>query len=138
MVDDVIVEDPTKSTLKIFGSFGPAGSIVTLCERICRSVYSSAYYQQDSLTQTKQKGAKMVHKLKTEFVHDLFARQEDLDQKMHSDNDTPAYALLADMIHEKARAMQSTTRENLEELRLRFPDDKQLLRELDVANSESR
>ena len=39
--------DLSKTSMKIIGSFGPAGSLVTLCERILRYYYPEAYYQQN-------------------------------------------------------------------------------------------
>ena len=48
--------DPSKSYMKIMGSFGPAGSLVTLCERIIRSVFSDAYYQESEYEALRLKG----------------------------------------------------------------------------------
>lgn len=33
----------TRTVFKIFGSFGPGGSIVTLMEKVCKSVFNEAY-----------------------------------------------------------------------------------------------
>lgn len=33
----------SKTVFKIFASFGPAGSIVTMTEKICRRIFNEAY-----------------------------------------------------------------------------------------------
>lgn len=36
-------DSSSKTVFKIFASFGPAGSIVTMAEKVCRRVFNEAY-----------------------------------------------------------------------------------------------
>lgn len=61
-------EDQSETVLKIFGSFGPAGSLVTLCERICRSYFNFAYFQKDPIETLKLRFEIIVKDYKTAYV----------------------------------------------------------------------
>ena len=44
-----MADNQNESSLKFFGSIGPAGSFVTLCEKICHRLFPAAYEQIDPI-----------------------------------------------------------------------------------------
>jgi len=61
----------TRFVFKFFGSFGPAGSLVGLTEKVCTAVYPKAYNFGDP-TQMESAIDKDLKKLREEYILELF------------------------------------------------------------------
>jgi len=46
----------SKTVFKIFASFGPAGSIVTLTEKICKRIFNEAYDLGEATFSSREEG----------------------------------------------------------------------------------
>lgn len=73
----------TRTVFKIFGSFGPGGSIVVFMEKICKSIFNEAYELGD-VTQFKSKEEDDLKKLRNEFVNELFNFKGEFERKTTS------------------------------------------------------
>ena len=73
----------SRSVFKIFGSFGPGGSVVTLMEKICKSVFNEAYEIGDP-TQFKSKEEDELKRVRSEFVNELFGFKGEFDRKTNA------------------------------------------------------
>ena len=59
-----------KTVFNIFPSFGPAGSIVNMTEKICRILFREAYEFGDAQADSKEDVA--IKKLRQDFCNELF------------------------------------------------------------------
>ena len=75
----------SKTVFKIFASFGPAGSLVTLTEKLCQSIFAEAYDLSES-TQLSTKEEQAIKKLRQDFVNDLFNLKGPFEEKRSSSN----------------------------------------------------
>lgn len=73
----------TRTVFKIFGSFGPGGSIVTLMEKVCKGLFNEAYEIGD-VSQFKSKEEEELKKLRNEFVNELFNFKGEFERKTSS------------------------------------------------------
>ena len=60
-----------RSVFKIFGSFGPAGALVSLTEKICTNIYPAAYKFGDP-DDMESEIDKDIKKVREEYIMELF------------------------------------------------------------------
>lgn len=70
----------TRTVFKIFGSLGPAGSLVTLTEKFCRGFFTDAYELGDP-AQFHTVEEDELKKLRSEFVNELFNFKGEFERK---------------------------------------------------------
>jgi len=73
----------TRTVFKIFGSFGPGGAIVTLMEKVCKSIFNEAYEIGD-VSQFKSKEEEDLKKLRNDFVNELFNFKGEFERRTSS------------------------------------------------------
>ena len=61
-----------RTVLKIFGSLGPAGSFITLTEKLVRIIFNDAYDLGDPARERSKESNEKSQKLREEFIHTLF------------------------------------------------------------------
>lgn len=87
----------TRTVFKIFGSFGPGGSLVTFMEKICKSVFPEAYDLGDpTVFHTAEED--QIKDCRQEFVNELFNFKgsfERLSSSLRPENREKAYVELA-------------------------------------------
>ncbi|CDW72291.1 UNKNOWN [Stylonychia lemnae] len=74
----------SKTVFKIFASFGPAGSIVALTEKLCRRIFNEAYDLGDATFSSKEESE--IKKIRQEFVNELFNLKGPFETKSQSLN----------------------------------------------------
>lgn len=73
----------SRSVFKIFGSLGPAGSLVTMTEKACRSLFTEAYELGDP-AQLVSKEEELLRQARSEFVNELFNFKSEFERKTAS------------------------------------------------------
>lgn len=61
----------SRTVFKIFGSFGPGGTFVTLAEKLIRKFFNEAYDISD-INEFRGTEEPQIEKLRQDFVNDLF------------------------------------------------------------------
>lgn len=69
----------SKTVFRIFASFGPAGSIVTMAEKACRRIFSEAYNLGEVNEATREDVE--IKKLRQDFVNELFGMRGKFEEK---------------------------------------------------------
>jgi hypothetical protein len=64
----------TRNVFKFFGSIGPAGSLVSLTEKICSSWYPHAYNFGDD-TQIESQIDKDLRKVREDYIKEIFQQR---------------------------------------------------------------
>jgi hypothetical protein len=73
----------TRTVFKIFGSFGPGGSLVTLMEKFCKGFFAEAYDLGDP-QQFHSPEEEEMKRLRQEFVNELFNFKGEFERKSTS------------------------------------------------------
>ncbi len=66
------MDNDGRTVFKVMGSLGPAGSLVTLCEKVCRYFYYEAYTLQDPLHQVTSEDSTKAEEQRRNYVNKLF------------------------------------------------------------------
>ncbi len=74
----------TKTVFNIFPSFGPAGSIVNMAEKVCRMIFREAYEFGDAVYASKEDSH--IKKLRQDFCNELFNAKGSFETKSTSLN----------------------------------------------------
>ncbi len=113
-----------RSVFKIAGSLGPAGSIVTLMEKLCRRLFREAYeYGDESIGETVEE--KKIKELRENFVNDVF----DMKGKFNSVKaksalmQVKAYVDLHKLINKYKKQIYSLEKTKLTRLRIAYLRD---------------
>ena len=69
----------SKTVFRIFASFGPAGSIVTMAEKVCRRVFNEAYDLGEATFGSREDSE--IKKLRQDYCNDLFALRGPFETK---------------------------------------------------------
>jgi len=91
----------SRNVFKIFGSIGPAGSIVSLTEKLCSSLYPHAYNFGDE-SQTESQIDKDLRTVREEYIKELFNYKNKFVKKVEgkttSQDKQDAYQKLVEII----------------------------------------
>jgi len=74
----------SKTVFKIFASFGPAGSIVTMTEKICKRIFNEAYDLGEATFSSREEGE--IKRLRQDYVNELFNLKGPFETKSQSLN----------------------------------------------------
>lgn len=69
----------SKTVFRIFASFGPAGSIVTMAEKACKRIFSDAYNLGEASVSTREDVE--IKKFRQDFVNELFNMRGKFEEK---------------------------------------------------------
>ena len=132
----------SKTVFKIFASFGPAGSLVTLTEKLCQSWFAEAYDLSESKA-FSSKEEQHIKRLRHDFVNALFEAKSRFDLRAHSANPLvrlKAHAELFQLIERFKKKILQAERQKLqkelffflrEENALKYQQTKRRLQTLD-------
>ena len=73
----------TRNVFKFFGSIGPAGSLISLTEKICSSIYPHAYNFGDE-SQIESQIDLDLRKMREDYIRDLFNQKNKFAKKTGS------------------------------------------------------
>lgn len=71
-----------RTVLKIFGSLGPAGSFITLTEKLIRVCFFEAYNLGDPAHKSSLKASENTVKVRENFVHALFEKRGEIERNL--------------------------------------------------------
>lgn len=110
----------TRTVFKIFGSFGPGGSVVTLMEKFCKRMFPEAYDLGDP-TQFHTKEEDLIKNLRQEFVNELFNFKgpfERNSQSVKAEKRDQAYMELAQILDKYKKKMVQLEKQRLTKERI--------------------
>ena len=89
-----------RTVLKIFGSVGPAGSFITLTEKLVRIIFPEAYNLGDPAQQVGAEHREKSQAEREQFVHELFDQRGAIERKFAAPKEEvqeEGYSMLGDI-----------------------------------------
>lgn len=109
-----------RTVFKGAGSFGPAGAIAILAEKICRAVFYDAYEQNDPNKEQSEKWDKKAREERSDYVGEVFSIKGRLCRELKSFKSEvreAAYDELAELIKKHTRIISRTEKTKLFRMR---------------------
>ena len=115
-----------RTAFKFCASFGPAGAIAVLAEKLSRAIWYEAYEQGDPSMEPAEKFVAQAQQQRSAYVSDLFKVRGKLEREMVSfkpEVKEAAYRELAGIIEKHSKIISRTEKGRLLRERLQFKDN---------------
>merc|ERR1712195_173852 len=86
-----------QTTFKSFGSLGPGGAIVSLVEKLMKTLWYDAYYQGDPTMEAAVKQGSITIDLRSQFCKEIFEGRSDWQKRLKDENPTKVYNTLKEI-----------------------------------------